>query len=214
MKLLAILFACLALVLSSLRVVAAPLAAAAPFVFTAAGDHGFDSRTNLSIEVVKNSGSSFYLALGDLSYTPGAEQTWCNNFKSRFNDVELIAGNHDTGESEGGNIDTYIIHCPFTLGSLTGSYGKQYYFDYPAGAPLARFIMISPGVKGSLNINYNVGGAGYNFTRDAIASARAGGIKWIVVGMHKNCISMGAKTCEVGTDIMNLVIDNRVDLIL
>ena len=214
MRYLVLLFTMLGLVLPAARNRTISQTAPAPFVFTAAGDHGTGTRTDLSMDVVKSSGSSFYLALGDLSYVAGGEQSWCTNFKSRFNDVEILAGNHDTGESAGGNIDNYVKFCPFTLGALTGTYGKQYYFDYPQDAPLARFIMIAPGVGGSLNINYNVGGAGYTFTRDAIAAARAAGINWIVVGMHKNCISIGQKTCDVGTDIMNLLISNKVDLIL
>jgi len=220
----ALLFVLGGIVLSALHILASPSLtsssmhssqlAPSSFVFTAAGDHGVGTTPNASMDVIKNSGSSFYLALGDLSYTAGGEQRWCTNFKSRFNDVEILAGNHDTGESTGGNIDQYIQHCPFTLDALTGTYGKQYYFDYPSAAPLARFIMIAPGVRGSLSINYNVGGAGYTFTRDAIDTARAAGIKWIIVGMHKNCISMGQKSCEVGTDIMNLLIQKKVDLIL
>ncbi len=164
--------------------------------------------------LVAGSSSKFYLALGDLSYAAGSEDDWCATFKGKFNDIELLAGNHDVGESTGGNIDRYRQYCPFTLGQLTGDYGKQYYFNYPEQNPLARFIMIAPGLKGSMNINYNVGGAGYAFTQNAIDSARAAGIKWIVVGMHKNCITVGAKGCDVGTDIMNLLINKKVDLIL
>lgn len=188
--------------------------ASGSFVFTAAGDHGNGSDSTRSMDTVGRSGSAFYLALGDLSYAAGQEDEWCAAFKSRLNDIELIAGNHDTGENSGGDINRYRQFCPFTLGSLTGDYGKQYYFDYPQQAPLARFIMIAPGVEGSLNINYNNGGAGYTFTQNAIESARNAGIKWIVVGMHKNCISVGAKSCETGTDIMNLLVSEKVDLVL
>lgn len=184
------------------------------FSFTAAGDHGNGSESMRSMDAVGQSGSQFYLALGDLSYAAGQEDEWCAAFKSRLNDIELIAGNHDTGENSGGDINRYRQFCPFTLGQLTGDYGKQYYFDYPQQSPLARFIMIAPGVEGSLNINYNNGGAGYTFTQSAIDSARAAGIKWIVVGMHKNCISVGAKLCETGTDIMNLLVSKKVDLVL
>jgi Calcineurin-like phosphoesterase len=188
-----------------------------PFTFTAAGDHGTGPATRESIATVAQSESSFYLAMGDLSYQPGGEEEWCTTFKAAFNDVELLAGNHDTGESRGGHIDNYRVHCPYTLAasSLVGDYGKQYYFDYPQdGTPSARFIMIAPGVKGTLNIDYTRAGVGYAFTEAAIDEARERGIKWIVVGMHKNCISTGPKTCEVGRDIMNLLIQRKVDLIL
>jgi hypothetical protein len=74
--------------------------------------------------------------------------------------------------------------------------------------------MIAPGVKGTLDIDYTRAGVGYAFTKVAIDAARETGIKWIVVGMHKNCISTGPKTCEAGRDIMNLLIEEKVDLIL
>jgi hypothetical protein len=184
------------------------------FTFTAAGDHGFSTDSRASMDAVASSGSKFYLAMGDLSYVAGMEDEWCTTFKGKFNDIEILAGNHDTGESTGGNIDIYRQHCPFTLGLLTGDYGKQYYFNYPQTSPLARFIMIAPGVRGSMNINYNLGGAGYAFTENAIDTARAQGIKWIVVGMHKNCLNAGQKSCEIGADIMNLLISKKVDLII
>jgi hypothetical protein len=191
--------------------------APAPFIFTAAGDHGMGTDARSSIATVAQSESNFYLAMGDLSYQAGGEQEWCTTFKRSFNDVELIAGNHDSGESPGGHIDNYRIYCPYTLAasSLVGDYGKQYYFDYPQdGTPSTRFIMMTPGVMGTLNIDYTRDGEGYAFTKSAIADARERGIKWIVIGMHKNCISTGAKPCEVGTDIMNLLIQEKVDLIL
>jgi hypothetical protein len=126
----------IAVAVAALLLVAAP-PAAADFTFTAAGDHGHESQTDASINVVAGSGSSFYLALGDLSYdaTDGDEQRWCTGFKSRFNDVEVLAGNHDTGESAGGDINEYVAWCPFTLGTLVGDYGKQYYFDYRSRRP-------------------------------------------------------------------------------
>jgi hypothetical protein len=184
------------------------------FSFTAAGDHGYGTESRNSMDAVARSGSEFYLALGDLSYSSGSEDEWCATFKSKFNDVELLAGNHDTGESSGGNIDLYRRYCPFTLGTLTGDYGKQYHFDYPGQNPAARFIMIAPAIRGSMGIDYSTSGAGYAFTQKAIDEARAKGIKWIIVGMHKNCISVGAKSCEIGTDIMNLLINKRVDVVL
>ena len=189
----------------------------AAFVFTAAGDHGRGADAANSIATVAQSGSNFYLAMGDLSYQAGAEQEWCTTFKTSFDDVQLIAGNHDSGEDAGGHIDNYRIHCPYTLdaSSLVGDYGKQYYFDYPQnGTPLARFIMIAPGVRGTLNIDYSINGPGYRFTKRAIDNARELGMKWIIVGMHKNCISTGPKTCEVGKDIMDLLIQEKVDLVL
>jgi hypothetical protein len=189
-------------------------AQSASFSFAAGGDFGLDNNFTSSINAISSSGVNFLFALGDLSYSGGSEQQWCNSIKAKIPNVIVIAGNHDVGESSGGDINQYRQHCPFTLGSLSGDYGKQYYFDYPQGAPLARFIAISPGLRGSVNIDYNYGGAGYNFTQQAIDDARSKGIKWIIVGMHKNCITPGTKSCEIGPDILKLLMDKRADLIL
>ena len=44
-------------------------AAPTSFVFTAAGDHSANSRTTAGLDLLANSGASFYLALGDMSYS-------------------------------------------------------------------------------------------------------------------------------------------------
>ena len=76
--------------------------------------------------------------------------------------------------------------------------------------------MISPGLtftNGGL-YDYSVGTTHYNWVSNTIDSARATGIKWVIVGMHKNCISMGRMTCQIGPDIFNLLVSKKVDLIL
>lgn len=79
--------------------------------------------------------------------------------------------------------------------------------------------MIAPGVQSDLNglsnlDTYRVDGEGYNFVRDAIDGARTAGINWVIVGMHQNYISTGRKGVEISHDIINLLIDKKVDLIL
>jgi len=73
-----------------------------------------------------------------------------------------------------------------------------------------RFIMVSPDVFGP----YSQGDADYNYVSDAIDSARTTGISWVVAGMHKVCITAGSKGCEIGADLMNLLLDKKVDLVL
>ena len=186
----------------------------ASFSFAAGGDFGNGSSMNSTMDALAASGTNFLFALGDLSYEANTEQQWCNTVKSKIQNVAIVAGDHDVGESTGGQIANYIQNCPFTLGTVTGEYGKQYYFDYPQGAPLARFIAISPSLLGSMNSDYSLNSASYNFTRQAIDSARSSGIKWIIVGMHKNCITPGARDCEIPEDLFSMLIEKRVDLIL
>jgi len=193
---------------------AAPL-----FSFAAAGDYSFGSNWDPSLAQLDVANADFLLGLGDLSYGSTGEQNWCDTLHTHQADVAIIAGNHDTGESSGGNINNFVQYCPYTLpGPLTGTYGKEYWFDYPSPGPQARFIMISPGVNyvydGTGTWSYTVGSARYNFVRDAIDSARSAGIPWVVVGMHKVCVTTGNKGCEIGTDLVNLLLDRKVDLVL
>jgi hypothetical protein len=201
---------------------AAPVpAAGTPFSFGAAGDYSFSGDAQAVMTSMGSSGLAFAIALGDTTYGATNESNWCNFFESKVGDgkVLLIAGNHDTGESGGGNINTLREHCNFGIAATsTGDYAKEYYFDYPIDGPLARFILISPDlefvVDGGEHYDYNVGTPRYNWTREAIDGARAAGIPWVIVGMHKNCISNGAKGCEIGEALQDLLLSKRVDLVL
>src|SRR3989441_5830701 len=200
-----------------------PLKAAGPsFSFTAGGDIGGNNNTSTALDLIAQSGSNFHLAIGDLSYSEIApESKWCSYVQSRVGSTfpfELLSGNHEDGGELGGQdglIDNFVQCLPDRLGAQ-GTYGKEYYFDYPASSPIARFIMISPGLtftNGGL-YDYSAGTAHYNWASNTIDSARAAGITWVIVGMHKVCITMGTMLCEVGNDIMNLLVSKKVDLIL
>jgi len=129
---------------------------------------------------------------------------------------ELLSGNHeDGGDYQDGLIDTFVQCLPDRLGAV-GTYGKEYYFDYPASSPIARFIMISPSLTFTNGgyYSYAAGTAHYNWVASTIDNARAAGIKWVIVAMHKPCISMGIMPCDIGNDIFNLLVSKKVDLIL
>lgn len=197
------------------------IAATPVFSFGASADFGGIGEANM-IALAKRAtagGESFLLALGDLGYTSD-EAGWCRSIKGAFNDVLVIAGNHDTSESGPGDMAQYVIYCPFTLsvpvtaGAGTPGYGYEYYFDYPATNPLVRVLMISPGVGGALNYNFGVGSSHYNWVVDSVNDARSRGIPWVVAGSHKQCINVGTKSCDMGQTIFDKLVDLKVDLIL
>ena len=134
---------------------------------------------------------------------------------------EIVAGGHDLGKGPGPAaqyrtlIDKYVTCLPDRMGS-TGTYGKEYFFDHPAAAPLLRVIMISPSITcpTAPSTTTRPATAHYQWLVDAIDGARAAGIRWIAVGMARNCLSTGEKGCEIGRDLFNLLVDERVDLIL
>ena len=251
------------------------------FVFAASGDlnspikgGGYDSLRSL-----KSLNPDFFLGLGDLSYNANYTGTkWCSDFKNQFSNIEIIPGYHDTGDDAYLN-DTSATRsyekfvgspgsaygCPYSLATHPScepqgcDYGREYYFDYPANAPIARFIMISPNIynvtgrcnawkqgqprilkfpdcnspqqrqcsylfdcwnyeKSDLNdIDYTYSYANFanhwNWTETAIEGAQSQN-EWVIVGIHKLCISAGRENCEIGTDLFNLLLSEKVDLIL
>jgi hypothetical protein len=188
--------------------------AEAAFTFAAAGDFNQTSETGASLASLATSGTDFFLALGDLSYgNVGEETIWCDFVKSYVGSsypFELISGNHEEDNSDG-FIRSFAACLPDHLGS-TGDYAVEYYFDYQG---LVRVIMIAPNLTISgVNYEYTQGNSHYNWLSSKIDEARAQGIKWVVVGMHKVCITMGEKDCEIGSDLMNLLTSKRVDLVL
>jgi hypothetical protein len=75
--------------------------------------------------------------------------------------------------------------------------------------------MIAPDLTiGTESYQYVRGNPHYAWVAQRIDDARAAGIPWVVVGMHKVCLSLGSKSCEIGADLMNLLISKRVDLVL
>lgn len=193
------------------------------FTFAAAGDFTNGGNFHTTAAAVQAHAPAFLIALGDLSYDPDTEQAWCKYWADlSFKNLLLIAGNHDTGEHEGGDINQYIKHCgnPFS-DKTVGKYAREYYFDYPFEDPLARFILITPGIegdKGGIDTNYAAGSTGFKFTESAIDAARIKGIKWIFVGMHKNYISTMKKSNEISKDakatFFTMLLNKKVDVIL
>ena len=199
-------------------------AAGPAFRFAAAGDHSQDINTNSSLHRLASSGVNFYLALGDLSYTHVGEETrWCDIVKSYMGPnfpFEMVSGFHDDGREtspdDGGLIDYFVNCLPDRLGT-TGVYGKEFYFDYPPSSPLARIMVVSPALNFSNGAyySYDVGSSHYEWLSHTIDAARASGIPWVIVAMHKSCISAGFyPDCASGQDVMNLLIQKKVDLVL
>lgn len=173
------------------------------FSFGAAGDYSSTSNTDAVLTTVKNSGVNFQIAVGDLSYdTKGSPAGWGTYVKNIIGTVPfpIIMGNHDASQ-----IDEFVAALPNPMSNVQGDYGKQYYFDYPATSPIARFILISP-VDGSLDNAW---------LTNAIDSAKSSGIQWVIAGMHQPCVTAGTKEeCESGEALTNQLISKKVDVIL
>jgi len=169
--------------------------------FGSVGDMGSSSNANGVLSAVKSANLNFFLHVGDLSYnTQGSPQgwgTWVKGIVGAVFPYEIVSGNHDSSQ-----ISSFVAGLPDHMQSV-GTYGQNYYFDYPQTNPLVRVIMISPGLFPTDT----------TWLGNAIDSARAKGIKWIVAGNHLNAISTGAKSNSLGT-MLSFLISKKVDLIL
>src|SRR5256712_408194 len=227
-------------------------AISASFSFAASGDMGSltVSTSVNSLNRLMTASPNFFLGLGDLSYDPSVTgNTWCGQFKSSFNGIQILPGDHDTGGHNSatfGETHSYersLGGCPLTLaasvvcGPVEGDcYGKEYYFDYPAVNPIARFIFASPKIYNITGVctsspncssqtgqpctdqygcwQYNANDAHYNWTANAIDDARANGMGWVIVATHKVCISSADATCSMGIQFFNMLVQKKVDLII
>jgi len=186
--------------------------------FTAAGDFGSGENGVSVFESISRLAPDLHLALGDLSYgEPGEEAAWCRLVTSRVGTgfpFELLAGNHES-DGQNGNIADFAACLPNRLPGLVGAYGREYYVDVPQVDPQVRFVAISPGVRFRDGTpGYDEGDRSFAWTAGAIDGARNAGIPWIVVSMHKPCLSIGEYGCDPGPDILNLLIEKKVDLVL
>jgi hypothetical protein len=212
---------------------AAPAPGGGSFAFAAAGDMGCSPDASATLEGIHAAGVDFALHFGDMAYDQAPapyEPTWCNFVHNRLGadfPYEIVTGGHDLdeGATKGaefeGSIDRYTQCMPDHMGSTSANgagYGKEYFFDHPAANPLARIIMISPSITMPDGTVYdytaNPPSPRYQWLVDAIDGARAAGIRWVIVGMARDCITAGEKACEIGQDTFNLLVDKRVDLIL
>ena len=207
-----------------------PLAQRGPFTFASAGDHGANEITELSLTALDASEADFYIALGDLDYDETeSDEAWCGYVKERLPSkgrefpFELVVGNHENGDEDPGDDDGEIADfaacLPDRMSSRIGpgsSYGVEYAFDYPTEVPLARFIMISPGLTvGDEEYTYEPGTSHRDWLADEIDQAREAGIRWVIVAAHQPCLNTGIRHgCDSGAAVMNLLVEKRVDLML
>ncbi len=193
--------------------------AGSSFTFASMGRIGRTADAAATLNRLASSGTDFTLAAGDFSYAgTGSEPAWCSFVTSRVGPAypfELEAGDHEDNGPDG-YIGNFTACLPDRIGSLTGVYGKQYYFDYPVASPTARIISISPGLTftGTGTSSYKVGTSNLAWLIAAIDGARASRIPWVIVAMHMTCLGTGPNPCSAGQDVQDVLTAKRVDLVL
>jgi hypothetical protein len=196
------------------------------FTFAAAGDHDSGPLASASLAALDASDAEFYLALGDLDYDAvNPDSTWCDYVvanlpaKGPAYPFQLVAGNHEEDSHLDGDILNHAACLPDRLGSAVapGSvYGANYTFDYPAGDPMMRVIMISPELTiDGISYSFGSGSPYRTWLAGLIDEAHVEGIPWVTVGLHYNCLTVAARPrCEMGASLWNLLVEKKVDLVL
>lgn len=188
-------------------------------IVSVSADFGQNSHTDKVLQKIANVQPNFHLTLGDFGYNEVAtENEWCSYVRGIVGDTlpfQLISGNHES-DGQDGLIEKFVACLPNKIKGVVGEYGKEYYFDYPQERPLARFILISPELRFANGSTYSYvkGTPHYAWLNNAIDSAREAKIPWTIVGMHKDCIRPPQHTCAAKQELMNFLIDEKVDLIL
>ncbi len=179
--------------------------------FGLAGDiGGKNDRAGVVLPAAQADGAEWMTALGDMSYseiTP--ESAWCDWVRSKFsNPMQIVAGNHEADGGPDGDILKFANCMPDRKNSTMGpgGYAVNYYFD---DGPV-RTILISADLSvGGTSYKFGSGSAERQWLVDAIRSAPG----WVVVGMHKVCLTMGNKSCEIGDGLVDLLHAEGVDLV-
>lgn len=201
--------------------VAAGAGDAAPEVhLTAAGDYGASPATDGVLAEIARLDPDAHVVLGDLAY--GYSPTpyrWCDYVKGFVGEgfpFQLLAGNHESEDNNDGHINDFSACLPNQVPGVEGIYGREYVMDLPAnGTPLVRVIQISPNLTfEGTRWQYRSGDEHWRWLEAAIDDGRARGARWIVVGAHHPCLTVGANGCPSIDDVYDLLIAERVDLVL
>ena len=185
--------------------------------FATAGDFGGkDDRAGKVMNDLKSRDIDAFLLLGDISYneiTP--ESSWCewvHSYVGHNFPFEIVAGNHEEDGSGGAHIRHFADCMPDHMNSDHGPGGYSVNYSFDLG-PLT-VIATSPDLTiDNVDYTYRAGSAERNWLENSILSAKQEG-DWVAVGMHKNCITIGNKSCEIGEELAQLLIDEGVDIVL
>jgi PKD repeat protein len=186
---------------------------------TAAGDYGARATSESVLQKIADLDPDAHLAVGDFEYQDASpESAWCNFVKAKVGEgfpFELVSGNHESLDEANGLINNFSACLPNQVPGAVGTYGREYYLDFPRVSPLVRVISVTPGLLFEDGVwAYAPGDPHYTWLSNAIDDARAKGAKWVIVDAHYPCLSVGIYSCVSGTGFFNLMMSKKVDLVI
>ena len=188
------------------------------------GDFGaLDSRGGTVLaDIVANPDISALFIAGDLSYSeptnnpPWTEQRWCDfihGYTGPNFPVEIGIGNHEDFDGPDGDMNAFNACMPDRLNSDLGPGGYGINFAKDFGP--ATVIMTAADIQypAGTTYTYGAGTSERTWLDGQVADAQAEG-DWVIVANHKNCITMGEKSCEIGEAFLDHLAAIGVDLVM
>ncbi len=179
----------------------------------AVGDTGMEPAALTVFAGMGRAKPTMALLLGDLSYVR-QEEAYCRAVNDRVDaPVAFVPGNHEADDPADGGDDGDIAAYSACLPDRLGASG-DYPYDYVLDNGPVRVVMISPGIvlkRGTRT--YGDGTPEQAWLTGVIRDAKAAG-RWVVVGMHKPCLSPGQYGCSSDPDLTDLLLRERVDVVL
>ncbi|HUS66524.1 MAG TPA: metallophosphoesterase [Kofleriaceae bacterium] len=185
--------------------------------FGAVGDFGgTEERAGTVLDDIAERDLDAFFLLGDVSYGEIEPETlWCDWVHDHLGasfPFEVVAGNHEEDSKADGYIRDFAACMPDRLGSAVGPGGYGVNFTSDLGP--VTVISTSPNLEvDGVAYDYDEGSPELAWMLAQIEAAQAED-DWVVVGMHKNCITIGNKSCEIGEAFAQRLIDAEVDLVL
>ena len=188
-----------------------------PVTFGVAGDFGgTEARSGTVMDDLADRDLAGFFLIGDASYSEiEPEEAWCawvhDHLGASF-PFEVVAGNHEEDSKADGYILDFAACMPDRLGSTLGPGGYGVNFATDLGP--VTVISTAPNLEvAGVAYDYDDGSAELDWLLGQIDAAQ-GEQDWVVVEMHKPCITIGNKTCEIGEAFAQRLVDAGVDLVL
>ena len=171
----------------------------------AVGDVGSWDQSADTLGTVLDTDALF--VVGDLSYGgTDPEEDWCDFVKGIVGvdfPVEVLVGNHEADSGDSGDILAHAECLPDKLGA-TGLYGVQYSVDL---GPITFIGIAAQMTVEGVSYSYEPASVEREWLEAEIATAQEQG-DWVMVGAHKLCVSTGVKSCQLGEELSNYLIEN------
>ena len=182
-------------------------------VLTATGETGGAAGMRTIASVITGRRPKLHISLGELAApgTPG-DPGWCDAEAALGNGTPLVLTVGGDEATVTPDVSAATARCAPVPDGAVGTVPARYRLDLDG---LVRVVVISPNVPiAGAPQDFRAGGEGSAWLAGQVSEARSQGIPWIVVALPAPCLNAGALPCAYGEDLLNLLVAQRVDVVL